>query len=84
MTDTIKQRLADAGLRVKPLDMPERRNGYWGHKQGYQIAHTDADRFRVRLNGNVVCRDIRGFSRALDWANAHNQESIYAALEVME
>lgn len=70
------------GVKVKPLDMPERRNGYWGDKDGYQVAHTRDDLFRVRFHGKVICRDIRGFDRAVEWANKHNEARIKAALEV--
>ncbi|KII14714.1 hypothetical protein [Phaeobacter sp. S60] len=69
------------GVKVKPLDMPERRNGYWGNKDGYQVAHTRDDLFRVRFHGKVICRDIRGFDRAVEWANKHNEARIKAALD---
>ena len=75
--------LADAVLgMIKPLALSERRNGYWGGKCsfGYQVAHTRDDLFRVRLHGKVVCRDIKGFGRAVKWANAHNRAQILAAL----
>jgi hypothetical protein len=65
---------------IAPLDMPERRNNYWGHKGGYQVAHTNGDLFRVRLHGRVICKDIRGFGRAVDWANTHHRAAIMAAL----
>ena len=65
---------------VNTLDMPERRNGYWGHKLGYQVAHTNGDLFRVRLHGRVVCKDIRGFNRAINWANNHHTAKILSAL----
>ncbi len=65
---------------VKPLDMPERRNGYWGHKGGYQIAHTMDDKFRVRLNGRVIFRNIKGFAAAIAKANDHHAAHIIAAL----
>lgn len=68
------------GVRVKPLDMPERRNGYWGNKDGYQVAHTRDNLFRVRFHGKVIRRDIRGFDRAVEWANKHNEARIKAAL----
>ena len=76
--------LADAILAalpdmIAPLDMPERRNNYWGHKGGYQVAHTNGDLFRVRLHGRVICKDIRGFGRAVDWANTHHRDAIMAA-----
>lgn len=69
------------GVKVKPLDMPERRNGYWGNKDGYQVAHTRDELFRVRFCGKVICRDIRGFDRAVEWANKHNEARIKAALD---
>jgi hypothetical protein len=70
---------------VKPLDMPERRNGYWGSKNGgYQVAHTNGGLFRVRLHGKVICRDIRGLTCALAWANAHNVAQVMAAFGVTE
>ena len=67
--------------KVKPLDFPERRHGYWGHKSGYQIAYTAVDNYRVRLHGKVICRDINGFDRAVGWANNHNTRRILGALE---
>lgn len=70
-----------AAPKVKPLDFPERRNGYWGHKDGYQVAHTDGDLFRVRLHGRVICRDIRGFDRAVKWSNEHHSRRILSMLE---
>ena len=66
--------------KVKPLDMPERRNGYWGHKSGYQVAHTNGDLFRVRFHGRVICKNIKGFSRAVDWANADHELRILEVL----
>jgi len=74
---------ADAVLgMIKPLALHDRRNGYWGGKcsSGYQVAHTNSDLFRVRLHGKVVCRDIKGFARAVKWANAHHRAQILAAL----
>ena len=73
-------RESEDGVKVKPLDMSERRNGYWGNKDGYQVAHTRDDLFRVRFHGKVICRDIRGFDRAVEWANKHNEARIKAAL----
>ena len=70
-----------AAPKVKPLDLPERRNGYWGHKDGYQVAHTDGDLFRVRFQGRVICRNIPGFDRAVKWANEHHSRRILSALE---
>ncbi|MGH1412855.1 MAG: hypothetical protein ACRBB0_05150 [Pelagimonas sp.] len=77
--DAYARGVADA-RKVKPLDMPERRNGYWGHKDGYQVAHTHKDTFRVRFHGRVICKNIKGFSRAVDWANTHNERRIVSAL----
>jgi hypothetical protein len=74
--DAILEALPDM---IAPLDMPERRNNYWGHKFGYQVAHTHGDLFRVRLHGRVICKDIRGFGRAVDWANTHHRAAIMAA-----
>jgi hypothetical protein len=69
-------------IQVKELDLPERRNGYWGHKDGYQVAHTNGDKFRVRFHGKVICRDIIGFDRAVSWANNHHKEYIMSRLIV--
>jgi len=73
MARVIFDALMDA---VPDLDMPERRNGYWGHKHGYQIAYTHKNLYRVRLNGRVICRDINGFDRAIIWANAHHRKLV--------
>jgi hypothetical protein len=73
-------RLADLPDMIAPLDMPERRNNYWGHKSGYQVAHTNEDLFRVRLHGRVICKDIRGFRRAVEWANNHHRAAIMATI----
>ena len=70
-------------VKVKPLALLERRNGYWGGKCsfGYQVAHTNGDLFRVRLHGKVICRDVKGFNRAVTWANRHHETCIRSALE---
>jgi hypothetical protein len=78
--ETAKEIIAAIPDMIAPLDMPERRNNYWGHKHGYQVAHTSADFYRVRLNGRVICKDIKGFSRAIEWANAHHRAAIMAAM----
>ena len=70
---------------VAPLVLPERRNGYWGSKSGgYQIAYTSGGMFRVRLHGRVICRDIKGFDKAVKWANAHHVAQIMAAFKGAE
>jgi predicted nucleic acid-binding Zn-ribbon protein len=79
--DRLREALVSAAPKVKPLDFPERRNGYWGHKDGYQVAHTDGDLFRVRFQGRVICRNIRGFDRAVKWANEHHSRRILSMLE---
>lgn len=69
---------------VKPLKMLERRSGYWGGdcSFGYQVAHTVNDSFRVRLNGKVICKDIKGFQRAVAWANQHHKQRILSAINI--
>lgn len=79
--EALREALANAAPKVKPLDFPERRNGYWGNKDGYQVARTNGDLFRVRLHGRVICRDIRGFDRAVKWANEHHSRRILSMLE---
>lgn len=69
---------------VPPLPMPERRNGYWGGKFGYQVAHNGDGMYRVRLNGKVLCRNIKGFDRAEAWANAHHVAQIMQALGIAQ
>ncbi|MCT4559244.1 MAG: Lar family restriction alleviation protein [Pelagimonas sp.] len=71
---------APQSVVVKPLDLPERRNGYWGHKHGYQVAHTIGDTFRVKLHGRVICKNIKGFDRAVAWANDHNRHRILSQI----
>jgi hypothetical protein len=75
-----KKLAAEQCVEVKPLDFPERRNGYWGHKHGYQIAHTAGETFRVRLGGKVICKHVNGFDRAVAWANNHHVCTILSAL----
>ena len=81
LTDAIIEALPDM---IEPLAMLERRNGYWGGNcsYGYQVAHTNGDMYRVRLHGKVVCRDIKGFQRAVNWANDHHRAQIMAAFGV--
>ena len=70
-----------AAPTVKPLKFEEARNGYWNAGFGYQVAHTKGDLWRVRLNGKVICKVIKGFSRAVDWAQDHHRNRILSALE---
>jgi hypothetical protein len=65
---------------VAPLAFQERRHGYWGStKDSYQIAHTNGEMFRVRLGKRVICRDIKGFGKAVRWANARHVDQIISA-----
>jgi len=81
-TWTSRAALAAAQPVVKPLAFDENRNGYWTAEFGYQIANTKDDLFRVRLNGGVVCNYIKGFTRAVKWANKHHEERILSALSL--
>lgn len=70
-----------AAPKVRPLEFGEGRNGYWNAGFGYQVAHTKGDLWRVRLNGKVICKVIKGFSRAVDWAQDYHRLTILSALE---
>lgn len=67
--------------KVRALEFHEGRNHYWNAQEGYQVALCHDDIWRVRHHGKVVCRNIRGFRRAVQWANEHNRKRIIAALE---
>lgn len=79
LADRLLETIAD-WLPVKELEMEERRNAYWGGKDGYQVAHTRGDMFRVRFHGKVICKNIKGFSRAVKWANAHHRSAILSSI----
>lgn len=81
MADAITAALPEC---VPDLPLLERRNGYWGGKCsfGYQVAHTNGDLYRVRLGGKVICKDIKGFKNACDWANTHHRAAVMAAFGV--
>jgi hypothetical protein len=65
---------------IAPLVFEEGRNNYWGSKRhDYQIAWCLTDTWRVRLGGKVVCRQIKGYDKAVTWANAHHRAAIMAA-----
>jgi len=91
-SDDIEYHAADAILSViaesvEPLQFPERRGGYWGVGRGikgagYQVAHTQGEAYRVRLNGRVICKEIKGLQNAIDWANAHNRASVLSSLGI--
>ena len=71
---------AQPGYTVKPLEFVENRNGYWSAADGYQVAYTHKDLFRVRHHGKVICKDIKGYYRAVKWANDHNAARIAAQI----
>lgn len=68
-------------VRVKPLVFTEARNHMWNAQQGYRIGWNHDDRYRVKLVDRVICKSIKGFDAAVDWANKHNEARILAALE---
>ena len=87
MTNTIKQRLADAGLRVKPLVWcyhPIGELASTGLGSAYIIDKRDAPRIRWGKwpSGHGPERDTLPELKAA--AQADYEARIYAALEVME
>lgn len=68
------------GVKVKPLEWVERRNDTW-EADGYQVCHTYSVFWRVRRHGKILCRNIKGRDRAMDWSNRHNERHILSALE---
>lgn len=68
------------GVKVRPLQWVERRNDTW-EADGYQVIHTYSVFWRVRRHGKILCRNIKGRDRAMDWANRHNERRIRSALE---
>lgn len=69
---------------VKPLSFEERRHGYHGSPKGYQVAHCFDDVYRVRFNNRVLCKRIKGYERAVEWANTHHTQQILKQLGIGE
>jgi hypothetical protein len=68
---------------IAPLEFQDMGRGYWGAKpHGYQVAWCSFTDYRVRLNGRVICRKIKGYHEAIDFANAHNREEFRKQLPV--
>jgi hypothetical protein len=67
-------------VEVKALEIHELRYGYWDAGYGYQIAHNDGDYYRIRCHGKVICKKIKGWSRALEWLQSHHDAIIRGAL----
>jgi hypothetical protein len=67
-------------VEVKPLVIHELRYGYWDAGYGYQIAHNVDDYYRIRCHGKVICKKIKGWSRALEWLQTHHDAIIRGAL----
>ena len=69
---------------ILPLQFDEMRNRTWGSRRrhSYQIIHTIDDTYRIRFNGKVICRNIKGFHRAEAWANTHNRKRVMMAFGV--
>ena len=84
--DGVSERMAASILAALPDMIPdlvweERRNNYWGHKShGYQVAWNRGNLWRVRLNGKVICKEIKGHPAAIQWANAHNKAQLAQAM----
>ena len=85
MTDTIKQRLADAGLMVKPL--------VWVDMHSDGSCYTTSTSTPLKYTANIYCHGAQGWwyfepysslDAAQEAAQADYEARIYAALEVME
>lgn len=77
MTDDLQNLLA--GM-VKRMKFVEARNPMWNGQDGYQIGWNHDDRYRVKLDGKVILKEIVGFDRAIAWANEHRTARIASAL----
>lgn len=67
---------------VKPLEWTEFRNDTWRAEFGYEICWNVGDEYRVRQNGKVILKTIKGFSRACEWVQRIHTARILSALSI--
>lgn len=68
-------------VKVRALVFTEARNSMWDGQHGYRIGWNKDDEFRVKFGERTVLKTIKGFSRAVQWANDHHAARIRSALE---
>lgn len=80
--DQIKQRLADAGLMVKPLVWREwPKNFGWASNAGHVI---NAERGAFWLEGRIARKRFPTHTAAIAFADAYHERRIYNALQEIE